>query len=155
MNDDLLTLLETHSLLFHSDYHGLDHWRRVERNGLYLCEFNYAHKDVVSHFAYFHDSMRENEWEDPEHGPRAAAFLKQHREKIALDDDAFKLLCRACSGHTHGHKSADETIMTCWDADRLDLGRVGIQPDSKYLFNDEAKRIADKHDFESLDLFYN
>ena len=40
--------------------------------------------------------------------------------------------------------------MTCWDADRLDLGRVGIIPDSKYLFNAEAKRIADHGDRKAL-----
>ena len=38
-------------------------------------------------------------------------------------------------------------------ADRLDIGRVGIQPDSKYLFTTEAKRIADQEDFEVLNKF--
>lgn len=27
-----------------------------------------------------------------------------------------------------GHTDADITVQTCWDADRLDLGRVGINP---------------------------
>jgi hypothetical protein len=34
------------------------------------------------------------------------------------------------------------------DADRLNIGRVGIMPDAKYLFSDEAKRIADEQDFQ-------
>ena len=50
-------------------------------------------------------------------------------------------------------KCDDVTIMTCRDADRLDIGRVDIQPDSKYLFTLEAKRIADEEDFEVLDKF--
>jgi uncharacterized protein len=41
-------------------------------------------------------------------------------------------------------------VATCWDADRLDIGRVGIVPNSKYLFSDEAKRIADEDDFKVL-----
>jgi uncharacterized protein len=29
--------------------------------------------------------------------------------------------------------------MTCWDADRLDLGRVGIRPDPARLCNEAAR----------------
>jgi len=35
--------------------------------------------------------------------------------------------------HSDGAVDADPTIQTCWDADRLDLGRVGIKPAAKYL----------------------
>jgi uncharacterized protein len=34
------------------------------------------------------------------------------------------------------------TVQTCWDADRLDLGRVGIKPDPKRLFTEEGKKMA-------------
>jgi uncharacterized protein len=146
----LLTYLEQHCFIYSSDFHGLSHWRTVECNGLYLCQFNNADPKVVSYFAYTHDCCRENEFEDPEHGPRAAKFIKEHRDFFDLDDDQLKLLGRACSGHTHGRNCEDETIMTCWDADRLDIGRVGIQPDSRYLFTEEAKRIADECDFDVL-----
>jgi uncharacterized protein len=57
-----------------------------------------------------------------------------------LPDPAFKLLCRACSGDTHERTHPDVTIQTCWDADRLDLGRVGIYPDPKRLCTEVAKR---------------
>jgi uncharacterized protein len=33
----------------------------------------------------------------------------------------------------------DVTVMTCWDADRLDLGRVGMVPEAQYLCTDAAK----------------
>tara|TARA_B100000315_G_scaffold79959_1_gene73252 strand:- start:616 stop:768 length:153 start_codon:yes stop_codon:yes gene_type:complete len=46
--------------------------------------------------------------------------------------------------------ASDITIATCWDADRLDLGRVGADPNPKYLFSDEAKRIAQDSDFVIL-----
>ncbi|MCB2041992.1 MAG: hypothetical protein KDH48_15080, partial [Rhodoferax sp.] len=39
------------------------------------------------------------------------------------------LLQAACRGHSDGHRAGhDVTVLTCWDADRLDLGRVGIRP---------------------------
>ena len=46
----------------------------------------------------------------------------------------------ACAGHTHEKTHADITIQTCWDADRLDLGRVGIRPDPTYLGTTAARR---------------
>ena len=36
----------------------------------------------------------------------------------------------------------DVTIQTCWDADRLDLSRVGIRPDPKKLCTKAAKDPA-------------
>jgi uncharacterized protein len=33
----------------------------------------------------------------------------------------------------------DVTVLTCWDADRLDLGRVGIRPDPTYLCTAAAR----------------
>ena len=35
--------------------------------------------------------------------------------------------------HSDGAVDVDPAIQTCWDADRLDLGRVGIKPAAKYL----------------------
>ncbi len=57
-----------------------------------------------------------------------------------LPDDAFHLLHRACAGHTHERTHPDVTVQTCWDADRLDLGRVGITPHPSLLCTDVAKR---------------
>ena len=148
-------LIEEHSTLlkFGSVFHGLDHWKRVERNALYLAQFNNADKKVLSYFAYLHDVMRENDGRDLGHGPRAAAFIMKYRDSFPLSDNQFKQLKDACKGHTVGQRPDCITINTCWDADRLDLGRVGITPDSKYLFNAEAKRIADENDYKVLEDF--
>ncbi len=150
---DVLYLLRKESDFINSPIHGLKHWETVERNGHYLAEFNGADKEVLSYFAYFHDCMRENEARDKGHGPRAASFAKKHRDIIPLNDVQFKQLTDACKGHTHGVRPECITINTCWDADRLDLGRVGIEPNASYLHNEEAKRIADRLDFESLNGF--
>ena len=82
-------------------------------------------------FALLHDSMRENDSVDPGHGPRAAAFaIELHGEGLLGTTPAqLETLRYACFEHTNGLVSADPTVGTCWDADRLDLPRVGIQPD--------------------------
>ncbi len=114
--------------------HGPSHWKRVEQNGLKLAQKTVARTDVVKLFAVFHDSKRQNEFNDPEPGPRGAAFVRELRGVLfQIDDEGMALLCEACSVHTALHHSADATIGTCLDADRLDLGRVGIVPDPRFM----------------------
>jgi uncharacterized protein len=38
------------------------------------------------------------------------------------------LLAYAFREHTSGYTDADITVQVCWDADSLELGRVGIPP---------------------------
>ena len=57
-----------------------------------------------------------------------------------LPDHEFQLLHHACWGHTHERTHPDITIQTCWDADRLDLGRVGIMPVAGRLCTEVARR---------------
>src|SRR5262249_56457260 len=122
-------------------YHGITHWARVLENGRRLATETAADLAVVALFAVLHDSQRVNEGSDPDHGPRAAEFAVQTRGTLFdLPDREFALLHRACAGHTHERTHPDPTIQTCWDADRLDLGRVGIVPHPNRLGTDVAKR---------------
>lgn len=129
-----------------TDYHGIhgpQHWARVERNGLYLAKESGADERVVSLFALFHDSCRFKDGFDPEHGSRGAEYARQSRELLHfLDDTAFEQLLYACTWHTDQIHHEDPTIHTCFDADRLDLGRVGITPDAHYLNTSTAKSLA-------------
>ena len=84
----------------------------------------------MEYFAFIHDLGRLNDNHDPEHGYRAALIAEKIAgDLIAVDAVELDLLMEACQGHSDGHLEADVTVMTCWDADRLDLGRVGIRPD--------------------------
>ena len=56
-----------------------------------------------------------------------------------MTDEDFNLLFTACAGHADGETDGNLTIQTCWDADRLDLGRVGVTPDPSRLCTDAAK----------------
>lgn len=121
--------------------HGVSHWARVLENGLRLCPLTGANVEVVRLFALFHDSRRFNEGWDPEHGPRGARFARRFRGTLFdLPDDDFDRLCDACEGHTHERTHPDVTVQTCYDADRLDLGRVGMMPVPEKLCTEAAKR---------------
>ena len=121
-------------------HHGVSHWARVLENGLRLCEKTKAKIDVVRLFAVFHDSKRINEGTDPDHGQRGAEFAAALRGRLFdLPESDFRLLHRACAGHTHERTHPDVTIQTCWDSDRLDLGRVGVVPHPSRLCTAQAK----------------
>jgi len=66
-NKELVNQLQRESKLFHSSIHVFKHWRTVEKNGLYLSQFNDGDPAVISHFAYFHDCIRVNEHRDDGH----------------------------------------------------------------------------------------
>ena len=120
--------------------HGITHWARVLENGLRLTPSTGARTHVVALFAVFHDSQRSNESHDPGHGRRGAQFANSLRGKaFHLSDEDFALLETACAHHTDRLTAGDITVQTCWDADRLDLRRVGIVPDPRYLCTDPAK----------------
>ena len=124
--------------------HGVSHWARVRRHGQILGAKMGADLRVCGLFAFLHDSCRLDEWEDPDHGRRAAEYSAQLRQQglFELDDHAFGLLQQACIGHSEGRIEADITVQVCWDSDRLDLARVGIIPDPKYLCTTAAKEPA-------------
>ena len=126
----LITHLRQHFALDWQGLHGVPHWSRVRANGLRLAEITGAHAGVVELFAFLHDVCRENEDADPGHGLRAADLARRLRGRFfELPDEPFGWLVSACSGHSDGLVEAEHvTVLTCWDADRLDLGRVGIQP---------------------------
>lgn len=120
--------------------HGNRHWQRVFENGLRLTQSTGADAEVVSLFALIHDLGRQNEGIDSEHGARSAEIARELRSKYSfLDDAQFQFLYKACAKHNLGYTEADITIQTCWDADRLDLGRTGILPKPQFLCTDAAR----------------
>ena len=123
--------------------HGPSHWRRVERNGLRIAPHSGASEEVVRLFAVFHDSRRVHDGTDNKHGALGAAYAASLRGKLFdVSDEHFELLHYACTWHTHGRLSEDPTIGTCWDADRLDLGRVGIEPHPRYMSTAFGRELA-------------
>ena len=146
--DELIRTVSSQFRLGSYSDHGPHHWKRVEQNGLWLATQTGADLMVVRLFAWFHDAKRENECNDPDHGRRGGEYATSLRGKLFdLDDAAFESLVSACVGHTDEQFSSDPVIGTCWDADRLDLGRVGMIPSPDYMSTAFGKEVANAGSF--------
>lgn len=154
-----------HSTSKDSLVHGAGHWKRVAAAGLELLE-EVPEADAASVFLFsiLHDSMRGNDDHDPGHGHRGAelgATLLAPEGLPLLRGNAKSDLHLACTGHTQGEVADPAfrpTVAVCWDADRLNLWRVGMRPDPNLLCTKPAKtmiergRALQEEDFEWEDL---
>jgi uncharacterized protein len=128
-------------------FHGIAHWSRVWNRGRKLAQDLDVNPAILAWFAYLHDSQRENEDEDPGQGARAADFTLRLRAQgliRQLGQTEFEMLCHAIRFHTDGGTETEPAILACWDADRLDLGRVGIVPDPERLYTAPGKAWAER-----------
>lgn len=142
VDDRIFPFVESSSQLIKSKFHGLPHWKKVDWNAQQLCKVETrADLQVCRAFAYMHDCMRVNDNTDDRHGERAAEYVNSLRSKLNLTEQQIDLLAAACHDHESGQTSADPTVGVCWDADRLDLMRVGIRIDPQYLSTDAAKKL--------------
>ena len=140
----LETILE-HSTGKGSRIHGPTHWAGVAAAGLTLCELTpEADRRIVLYFSMLHDSMRETDGYDPDHGARAAELARRLYESADLKLDAGQLakLEEALTYHDKGRTSADPTIGACWDSDRLNLHRVGITPKASLLSTSAGRHLS-------------
>ncbi len=131
--------------------HGLSHWDKVERNAIAICKLTKGADPLVCRlFAILHDAERLNEDDDPKHGYRAAGYVEKRLMddkglfdlKTVLDGTQIEKLLEAITYHNDGKVSEDPTIGACWDADRLDLSRVGIVPDPDLLSTEPARGLV-------------
>lgn len=137
---EILRAIHDQYLLSWSGIHGITHWARVLENGLSIADETGADREVVTLFALFHDACRRNDHRDPGHGTRGAEFAASLQGRLFhIDSGQLALLIEACTLHTRGGTMADPTVMTCWDADRLDLLRAGITPARRKLCTDAAR----------------
>ena len=128
-------------------YHGIKHWERVYKNTKILADHYKIESEVFELFSILHDSKREDEYRDEEHGLRASLFTKQLLEKglIVLNSEDSNRLLFACKNHTikdrHNSLCKDLIVQICFDSDKLDLGRVGIVPDARKMLTSRAKQL--------------
>ncbi len=141
--EELRNFAMAHACRGEMSVHGIDHWDRVARNAE-LLKTEEVDVLVVKAFAYIHDVERENEDDDPCHGPRAARLVGKIRSSVLafLNDREIEQLKTACRLHTSTWRTDDATVNACFDADRLDLGRVGILPSPDKMATREGARIA-------------
>lgn len=127
-----------------SHCHGPDHWKCVAVTGLRLLKATpEADPIVVLLFALLHDSQRNHDGGDRGHGHRAAALAIQlHHACYHLIGSQLDQLVHACFHHNGGKHAPDPTVAVCWDADRLNLWRVGTTPDPARLFTEAGRDPA-------------
>ena len=123
-------------------HHGPEHWGRVEAHGHAVARHLGIDPLVPHLFALIHDSHREDDDFDPGHGARAAEFVRSQRSELLafLEDEEIEMLASACELHSEGHIHAPAHVQACWDADRLDLWRVGIEPSPRLLCTEYARK---------------
>ena len=139
----LLRFLRSQFAIHWHGHHGVPHWARVRANGLMLAPMTGANRHVVELFAFFHDACRVNENVDDGHGARGADLASQLKGRFFVaSDEEMDLLAHACRFHSDGRSQGDATVLTCWDADRLDLGRVGITPRADRLCTSAARKTS-------------
>ena len=141
---------------FPSQIHGPAHWSRVRRFGSVLAEAEAlpdAARACVEIFAWVHDLARRHDGGGNEHAIEGAAYIDQVVPAIfgPLPREQMETIRVAILYHSDGMtaREASEadvfpdvtwqpelvvaTVGCCWDADRLDLPRVGIIPEARFM----------------------
>jgi len=95
--------------------------------------------------------MRVNEQRDDGHGIRGGRYALKNKDLIDLNEEQLNILYKACAGHTGGRTPLNDTITCCWEADRLDIRRVGIVPDLQWFNTDTARTMVINNDFTPID----
>jgi uncharacterized protein len=134
--------LEARLPLGESPVHGYEHARRV---GLFaeILAWQYgADMFAAVVAAYCHDCARENDGPDPGHGARSwqrcAGVLRDLFPGLPM-----KALRLAIEDHSLGSTTQAPLIASLWDADRIDLMRLGYELDPLRFSRPEALRLAD------------
>lgn len=134
-----------------SPLHGESHWRAVAAVGLELNRLvPSSNPSLLLAFGMLHDCRRRNDDYDPEHGARAADMAL---ESIPLRDilsiDQIETLAYACLWHEKGRVERNQhDVGLCWDSDRYNLLRLGIDPDRRLL----SAPISEEQHFELIDV---
>jgi hypothetical protein len=123
--------------------HGPRHWRDVARIAHALwSEGEGGLPEQLFLFALLHDSQRLSEHYDPDHGWRAAQLLAELVRANLIPgfaDDELDDLEWALVHHDKGGLGESPLAKTCFDADRLTLWRVGIEPNPALLSTGSGK----------------
>ena len=120
----------TRASLLESPLHGKKHWFKVYANCRILKPGDEFRKFFFA-FAMLHDCRREMEFQDEAHGYLASLTVPE-----------YPVLRDAIQYHSLGATTDDPLMGVCWDADRLELPRVGTRVRTKFLSTDAGVKLA-------------
>ncbi len=137
----LIEFLTRKAPLVDSPIHGIRHWSAVICTGLEIRRRRpEIDPTLIKLFGLIHDACRVDEGTDRDHGRRAADLVILLQTKFfKLSEDDLALLHEACAEHSDGHIHTNPTIGAMWDADRLNLVRLGITPSHRFLSLHESR----------------
>ncbi|MDT8284120.1 MAG: HD domain-containing protein [Thermovirgaceae bacterium] len=121
--------------------HGISHLRRVAILSGRLA--GAVGEDVESAvvMGFLHDCARRNDGTDLEHPHDSAVLARGLIERFFPHLDVDRI-CDAIEGHADGEVTTDPLTACLWDADRLELKRIGRTIDLDLLSTKVAKRLA-------------
>lgn len=134
--DALLAEARDGAVLAHELMHGEAHWRGVAWAGLRIAALRGdLRPEVMVAFGLLHDCRRETDGWDPQHGDRAALVAARSAPlRRLLGAEGRELVAEACRLHERGRTRPDApAIGACWDADRVNLVRLGFELDPRYF----------------------
>ncbi|MFA6383329.1 MAG: HD domain-containing protein [Parcubacteria group bacterium] len=136
-----------------SAVHNVKHVLKTVRNSSIIAKSVCPEKiDDVKMGALLHDIGRVDDFDrESTHAQKGAAIayeiLAKYFRNAPLD---FKKILFAVKYHSRGKISRDPVIGAIWDGDRLDLERVGMKVNPKYLSTKKAKEIMRSRLIEKL-----
>ena len=133
--DALVEAVAAQAPLRHGWLHGERHWQTVATIGEVLCrETLGADPAVALLFGLLHDCRRFDDGHDAAHGRRAASYaLGLHGSLFHLEQPRLERLLTALAYHVDGQVTDNPVVGVCWDADRLHLWRLDVEPDPELL----------------------
>lgn len=150
--EKLIAAVEEESSFKDSHYHGNQHWRCVSLVGSRLAKQENLNPLLPFLFGLFHDSMRENDDRDPDHGERGGQLALEMYERglLPISQEMLSKLVYACNNHTSSPATYDPHAGVCYDADRLNLWRVGTQPHKNYISTEAGLHSCKMQDTNGL-----
>ena len=147
-----------------SRLHGPEHWARVAACGAALAEamgLEAGARRGVQIFAWTHDLARVTDGNDPEHGLRGARLFRElapglfprlgERERTWIEAairlhnkgmTAARAVDTGSTGLPHEpRRPLIAFVGCCWDADRLDLLRLGMMPRPDRMSTDHWETV--------------
>jgi hypothetical protein len=128
--------------------HGENHWVSVWGNALTLASLANRPVDLnaIAVFCFCHDMERQDEFDDPGHGKRAAKVLAGYKGNMVewgVLGESVEPLLTAVELHDTGAR-ADHDLDTAimYDADRIDLDRFGIQLRKELMSTPHGQSLA-------------
>lgn len=121
--------------------HGIPHLRRVAVTAGRIAASIGEDIESAVVAGFLHDCARSDDAGGTRHAHDSAILAKKLLSMYYPHLDAAHL-CDAISRHADGKTTKDLLIGCVWDADRLDLRRLGIEVDPDLLCTSIARRIV-------------